>query len=420
MKHINFLAVAFMACLSVQAQNYVRLRFTAQMQDGSYQALDSVKITNVTRGWTETVYYPDTVLQMTNVVGIAQVKASTNTIMQNVPNPFNGSTEVLINVTKKETICLKLYDVSGKQCASYTGNVAAGKHGFSVSVEKAQTYVLTFKSSQGEQSIKLSATQGGSGFGIRYCEYSSSVVEKYQKAVTTNEFQTNDNMVCIGYTTYNGVQRTLQKKTIQSGNDTMYCFQFAIGYAIGDVYYNEYGLAEGVVCWIADTVFSDSSKVYGSKGKIISLDEPDSLLMYATVDHPTHAIDTVDGRINTAIQMALRSDTSTYIFKERIEAAKWCTDKGEGWYFPAKNEMATMFQHFDVLNATLESIEATSIKEIVVGTEDGYYWTSTEMPIETHNGWFAYLISLSNDAIRSGGIPFFVEQNVRAMKWFGE
>ncbi|MBP7103173.1 MAG: T9SS type A sorting domain-containing protein [Bacteroidales bacterium] len=420
MKRSIFLVLALTAGMSLQAQNYVNLRFTSQMQGGSFQALDSVKIANVTRGWEQTIYYPDTVLQMINSTGIYEVKNQGNALMQNVPNPFNGNTKVFVSLSTKENVTISLYDISGKQCAVYNSNLSAGKHGFTVSVGAAQAYILTLKTSQGEQNIKLLASQSGNGFGIQYGEYISSTVEKQQKAGTTDEFQTNDSMKFIGYTTYNGGKRNIQKKTIQTGSDTMYRFQFSIGYAVGDVYYDDYGIAEGVVCWIADTVLSDNSKMYGSSGKIISLNEPDSLLMYATVDHPTHAIDTVDGRVNTALQMALRSDTSTYVFKERIEAAKWCTDKGEGWYFPAKYEMISMFQNFDVLNATLESIAATPISEYVVGSDNVYYWTSTENPIKHQNGWFAYGIVLFDNAIQTGNSSFFVERNVRAMKWFGE
>ena len=94
MKHFNLFAIALMASMSLQAQNQVTLRFTSQMQGGNYQVLDSVKVMNLTRNWEEVLYYPDTVLQMTNSTGITETQIQGNVMLQNIPNPFNGVTEV--------------------------------------------------------------------------------------------------------------------------------------------------------------------------------------------------------------------------------------------------------------------------------------------------------------------------------------
>ena len=118
MKTINlFLITHLISLSSVVAQNYVNLSFTSQMQDGSYQALDSVKVMNLTRGWEETVYYPDTVLQMINSVEIAETVNNSFQVEQNIPNPFNESTEIRIQLPYDDNLTLSLYDLSGKQYA---------------------------------------------------------------------------------------------------------------------------------------------------------------------------------------------------------------------------------------------------------------------------------------------------------------
>lgn len=133
-----FTAMAFMATLSIQAQNYVNLRFTSRLLDGSYQALDSVKIINNSRGWEEMIYYPDTVLQMINSTGIREVENHANLIIQNTPNPFYGTTEVNLKLSAQEDVDLALYDISGKQYAVYHANMCVGKHGFRLTVGVAQ------------------------------------------------------------------------------------------------------------------------------------------------------------------------------------------------------------------------------------------------------------------------------------------
>ncbi len=424
MKKNIFLIIAFMASMSLStAQNYVNLSFTAKMQGDSFQALDSVKILNVTRGWEETIYYPDTILQLTNSVGIAEAENIGFWVYQNMPNPFEVSTEVKVQLPMDENITLTLYDVSGKQYAFYSGNLTSGLHTFTLQVRVAQMYILHVKTLQGEQNIKLLATKGSDVCQLSYAHaVSYTNVSKLQKAETDKEYQSNDSMQFIGYTTHHNFKQVRQINVLQAGSDANYTFDYVAGYAVGDVYYDDHGLVEGVVCWIADTVFTDKEKPYGSRGKIISLNESDTGLMYGTINRPTHALDSVDGRINTAIHMALRSDTSQYLFKERIEAAKWCVDQGEGWYFPAKYEMTTVLENIETLNTRLQDLGATIISRLEVGSDRGYYWTSTEVPGGVFgNHCNAYVVNTwQNGGIGYATIPLYVKFNVRGMKWFGE
>jgi hypothetical protein len=425
MKHFTFLSIILSVVMSLEAQNYVNLRFTSKMQGGDYQVLDSVKVMNLTRGWVEMLYYPDTTLQMTNSTGIAEVQTQGNALLQNIPNPFKFSTEVSIRLQASDDISLILYDMSGKQCAAYSAFLAAGQHSFNLKVGAAQAYILSLQTSVGKQSITVLASESGNAFRISHTNYLPQTDEKpIQKAYTDKEFQTGDNMKFIGYTTYDSTKKTHQLSVSQGGEDADYTFLFAIGYAVGDVYYNESGTADGIVCWIADTVFIDNGKYYGLYGKMISLDQPGKQqdgyygIMYARSDGPTYAYDSIDGRVNTALHMALRSDTSNYPFKERIQAAKWCTDKGEGWYFPAKCEMYNVFQNVDLLNEALAGIGG-ELFFTEYGEVTNIYWTSTEINEEVvYRTAFSY--HFSNGKIKGQHSPLYSRQHVRAMKWFNE
>ncbi len=415
MKTINlFLITHLISLSSVVAQNYVNLSFTSQMQDGSYQALDSVKVMNLTRGWEETVYYPDTVLQMINSVEIAETVNNSFQVEQNIPNPFNESTEIRIQLPYDDNLTLSLYDLSGKQYAYFSKKLAYGMHKLQLRVAIPQMYILTIKTSTHTQNIKLLAKENADAFAIIYqnsIPYAQP--DKTQKLNTNKEFQSNDSMQFIGYTTYHNAKKTNQIKTLQTGNNASYTFQFPMGYFIGDVFYCTDGSIEGIVCWIADTIFYAKGIYYGSYGKIISLDEPSQGLMYATINHPTYAFDSIDGRVNTSIHMALRSDTSQYLYKERIEAAKWCTDKGENWYFPAKYEMKAVFDNINILNNSLQQNKGITFRTY----EDGsIYWTSTEK----EGGEYAYTIYLLENKPKISYLQFYSKRYVRAMKWFNK
>lgn len=214
MKTINLFLITFLISLSsVVAQNYVNLSFTSQMQDGSYQALDSVKVMNLTRGWEETVYYPDTVLQMTNSVGITETTNNAFQVDQNIPNPFNGSTEIRIQLPYDDNLTLSLYDLSGKQYACFSKKLASGMHKLQLRVAIPQMYILSIKTSTHTQNIKLLAKENADAFAIIY---QNSILyaqpDKTQKFNTNKEFQSNDSMEFIGYTTYNNAKKNKSNK----------------------------------------------------------------------------------------------------------------------------------------------------------------------------------------------------------------
>jgi hypothetical protein len=429
MKYFIYLLAVTISIDFSMAQNDVNLRFSAKMQDNGFQALDSVNVINLTRGWEETIYYPDTVLQMVNSVGIVEMENTGYRLFQNTPNPFFGTTDVSLQLIRDDNIVLALYDLNGRKYAVYAGMLTEGMHRFTIEVEAVQMYVLEIKSSQGIQRIKLLAKEKGKDFIIAYQNtvplYSQ---QQIQKAKTDKVFISGDNMKFIAYTTYEGEKRQKQLTTTQQGNDEVYVFQFPIGYSVGDVYYDAKGEEEGIVCWIADTLFYENEKPYGIYGKMISVDQSGKGsdeylgLMYATIRYPTYAFDSVDGRVNTAIHMALRSDTSQYIFKERIEAAKWCTDKGDGWYFPAKLEMLNVFENVDLFNSVLTEIGGTLFFTDFMGPECSYYWTSTEVPGAhgDYNYYYAYSIYFLYGEIKYQYYEFYNQLNVRAMKWFNE
>ena len=414
MRKSILLIVCLASTIALFAQNYLTLTFTAKLQDNSFISLDSVKVTNITRGWSETLYYPDTTLQMTNSVGIEESESQTFKLYQNIPNPCKGFTSVRLQLPSNETVRLKMYDVNGKEVASYSEKLESGIHDFSLSVAAAQMYVLNVKTASQTQSLQLVSVESGKGYGIQHTSFVPSQQEPNQKAVTSNTFVSNDSMQFIGYCTYGGGIKTKTLTLTQAGSNTTHTFTLPMGYAVGDVYYNTSGIAEGIVCWLADTVITIGGIPYGNHGKIISLDEKDKA-MYSTNNsgYPTRAYDSLDGRVNTAMHIAITLDTN-YMFPERLEGAIWCTSKGEGWYFPAKREMYMLYNLLSILNASLQSIGAKTFT--TVHTENPLYWSSTEEVQVGSNPCKAYGINMERGWVITSSV--YELRHVRAMKWF--
>lgn len=95
-KRLAFFAV--MAAVSAQTafSQDITLTFTGARTDGAYVVLDSVQVQNITRSWTETVVYPDTVLSFPQSgSGIADVQGVAASLSA-YPNPFNGAVNVAV------------------------------------------------------------------------------------------------------------------------------------------------------------------------------------------------------------------------------------------------------------------------------------------------------------------------------------
>ena len=98
-KLLLFLEIVLIGA-TVFAQS-VTLTFTANHTNYQNVRLDRVTITNLTKGWQETIYWPDTTMTMQNGTGINDVErhgGASLQLLQNNPNPFTGTTEVNLTV----------------------------------------------------------------------------------------------------------------------------------------------------------------------------------------------------------------------------------------------------------------------------------------------------------------------------------
>ena len=97
------------------------LTFTAQSANYEWIKLDSVIIQNLDRGWTETIVWPDTQLILMHATGIDDYASQRGQLWQTGPNPFQGTTTILLNSRGGERVFLQIADVHGKSVAEWSG-----------------------------------------------------------------------------------------------------------------------------------------------------------------------------------------------------------------------------------------------------------------------------------------------------------
>ena len=228
-KTICILALVLMG-VATFAQT-VTLTFTGRNAANHYMQLDRVVITNQTKGWQETIYWPDTTLIMQNVTGIDDASetrhATSLQFTQNNPNPFTGTTDVNLTVADAGAVTLEIVDGNGRIIvgANNYSPLPTGTHQFRVSLSAAGTYVMTARQNGKTSSIKMVCNGAGNGNRIEYV--GTTAVETLRatslqpKSTTTNPFTFGDQMEYVGYATLNGEEVESQHITqIQSAPQT--------------------------------------------------------------------------------------------------------------------------------------------------------------------------------------------------------
>lgn len=141
-------------------------------------------------------------------------------------------------------------------------------------------------------------------------------------------------------------------------------------YKVGD-YYNENG-KEGVVF----EVTAD-----GRHGKIVSMKRSAECLEWSSDEYEQKRSIGADSETDGAYNMAKVKAISGW--RDKYPAFRWCSDLGEGWYLPAKEELFTIYKNKDKVNPRLKD------------KLESIYWSSTESEYQYSSGefcaWYVYV-----------------------------
>jgi uncharacterized protein (TIGR02145 family) len=212
----NLIAVVVICLITIvmpiktlKAQS-ITLTFTGQDPANRHIELWYVHIENLTQNWEEFLDYPDTTLMLGNT-GIDDLGENNNSLLlsQNVPNPFDGTTDLLLQMPRTGHVLLEVFELNGKKVVDFQGQLSAGKHTFRVSLNTAQSYLLTARSGNDVATIKM-VNNGSSGENsIRSLEDSDTFPLTMQlkggtKGISDKPFAVGDNMKYYGTAIING------------------------------------------------------------------------------------------------------------------------------------------------------------------------------------------------------------------------
>ena len=234
MKKIVSFSALLVLCISVFAQS-VTLTFTGKDANNYRVQLNRVTITNQTKGWTETIYWPDTTLTMQNGTGIDDYANNGGFgLSQNNPNPFNGTTDVLLTVVNAGSATLEIMDVNGRMVVetTYALSLPFAQHQFRIHLSTAGTYVMTARQNGKTSSIKMVNNGGGNDNRVEYVGIvetmcTSSLQPKSGiRGNTNNPFNYGDQMKYVGYATINGTEYTSAQISQAQNASQTFALQF--------------------------------------------------------------------------------------------------------------------------------------------------------------------------------------------------
>ena len=212
-KTFIFITIIMLLFAAVSAQT-VTLTFTGRDASNQYIPLNRVVVSNLTRGWQETLFWPDTVLVMTDGTGIDDFVTDGFHLSQNNPNPFNGTTYVNLSVTEPGDVSLVITDITGRIVgANNYSPLQPGIHEIRISLSSAGIYFLTARQNGRTSSVKMVNSGNGSGNAIAFTgtvganDYLPLPQPKNaHKGITDNLFLVGDQMQYAGFTTFNGIE----------------------------------------------------------------------------------------------------------------------------------------------------------------------------------------------------------------------
>ena len=216
MKKILTLIIIVFCAATLFAQT-VSVTFTGREAPNHYLPLNRVVVSNLTKGWQETLTWPDTVLTMTNGTGIEDVETqnfASLRLSQNNPNPFDGTTYVNLNVAEQGDVAVEIADITGRIVgANNYSPLQPGTHEIRITLSSPGIYFLTARQDGRTATVKMVNRGNGGGNAIAF----SGIVETVHapslpqpkiahRGVTDNPFDLGDQMEYVGFAIQNGTE----------------------------------------------------------------------------------------------------------------------------------------------------------------------------------------------------------------------
>ncbi len=199
-----FLILGFTTHIFGQDTLTIELSFTAKYEQ-EHIPLDSILIMNLTQGTETVLYEPDTVLVVDYIpfgtmINPGKNNANNFSVSPNYPNPFKNRTSIDISIAEAEDILIRIYDLSGREHATFEKFMETGKHTFDFYPGRENFYIFSVSYKGLTNSIKIANPFGGkSNCQLSYKGYENQSSNLKSIAASNFLIYENDIMRYFGY-----------------------------------------------------------------------------------------------------------------------------------------------------------------------------------------------------------------------------
>lgn len=251
---LTLVLVLFILIGHVRSQN-ITITFEAAL-NGTAIPLDSILVMNLTAGGDTTIYFPNNVLVLDGTTGIAPGNPSAMA-MQSWPNPFAGSTDLVLSATSGELL-LTLHDATGRVLKRHALEVAEGMHRFRIGCGQPGMHLLTARQGAVSRTVRLMATEGQGALDIQYIQYNGPwALVRAKDARSLFTWTPGEELRYIGYAADAGIVHSAVIDEIPVATATR-IFDLFAGLAcpdvptVTDIDGNTYPVVQvGNQCWMA-------------------------------------------------------------------------------------------------------------------------------------------------------------------------
>lgn len=195
----------------LSAQETITLTFTSTTPIGEYYPFDVVNVTNVTRGWTESLMYPDITMSLTSLDGLQENIDNGGLLSEAYPNPFSGTANVSLEIQKAGEFNARIIGINGDVLSEYNGYIEEGSHLITINMSKPQMAFLVVKAVDNQLYKKILNVGYGTSDNILITKISDNIANA--KTRSGGEFVIGDVMSYIAVSFYGGNMLESQRIT---------------------------------------------------------------------------------------------------------------------------------------------------------------------------------------------------------------
>lgn len=217
-KTILLFCVAVLYAYASFAQT-ATITFTGRDAGNHHIALEYLTVTNVTKGWQEYLFWPDTVLTIQSGTGIQDKETLPELSLQmspHSPNPFNGTVDMTLTVAEEGTVNLEIADMNGRVVWADDYTPLPGAHQFRVTLAHAGIYVMSARQGGKTSSVKMVCNSGGNAYAVDYVGVAETDIREtmtsksHTRGLVTRPFDLGDQMQYVGYAIINYLEEESQ------------------------------------------------------------------------------------------------------------------------------------------------------------------------------------------------------------------